>query len=280
MQLFSLYYWGGGGEMTRVNKPFHVECSNLHSMFQQWGGGLICREPTDHCGAKGVPKGLRESHDQHRAAVEGLQQVWGGESLEGPSPLLSYPTCLTKDRHVSVNVSEGWWFVWLISIFDEQGINIHLAKKMIEDRSRDYMNARRVAKVRFSSCLRTQNVEELYKPLIDVSVNHVFGGKSGLMVLWCNVMYFRSMRLWWRGWTGTLPQYPRRTYLRKPSRWRCGRSTFSGRKATHYVLKIRPSSRREVTSYVHRYAHGLALMKCFYADQRVKSFYLDRGNQR
>lgn len=28
-----------------------------------------------------------------------------------------------------------------------QGINIHLAKKMIEDRSRDYMNARRVAKV-------------------------------------------------------------------------------------------------------------------------------------
>ena len=32
-----------------------------------------------------------------------------------------------------------------------QGINIHLAKKMIEDRSRDYMNARRVAKVRCSS---------------------------------------------------------------------------------------------------------------------------------
>eukprot|EP00069_Balaena_mysticetus_P003296 bmy_16588T0 len=29
----------------------------------------------------------------------------------------------------------------------EEGINIHLAKKMIEDRSRDYMNARRVAKV-------------------------------------------------------------------------------------------------------------------------------------
>ncbi|KAJ7412169.1 Cleavage stimulation factor subunit 3 [Willisornis vidua] len=28
----------------------------------------------------------------------------------------------------------------------EEGINIHLAKKMIEDRSRDYMNARRVAK--------------------------------------------------------------------------------------------------------------------------------------
>jgi len=32
--------------------------------------------------------------------------------------------------------------------FPKQGINIHLAKKMIEDRSRDYMNARRVAKVR------------------------------------------------------------------------------------------------------------------------------------
>ncbi|OWK17900.1 CSTF3 [Cervus elaphus hippelaphus] len=32
----------------------------------------------------------------------------------------------------------------------EEGINIHLAKKMIEDRSRDYMNARRVAKVRNS----------------------------------------------------------------------------------------------------------------------------------
>ena len=29
----------------------------------------------------------------------------------------------------------------------QQGINVHLAKKMIEDRSRDYMNARRVAKV-------------------------------------------------------------------------------------------------------------------------------------
>uniref|UniRef100_A0A8C2DKJ0 Cleavage stimulation factor subunit 3 n=1 Tax=Cyprinus carpio TaxID=7962 RepID=A0A8C2DKJ0_CYPCA len=29
----------------------------------------------------------------------------------------------------------------------EEGINVHLAKKMIEDRSRDYMNARRVAKV-------------------------------------------------------------------------------------------------------------------------------------
>lgn len=28
-----------------------------------------------------------------------------------------------------------------------KGINVHLAKKMIEDRSRDYMNARRVAKV-------------------------------------------------------------------------------------------------------------------------------------
>lgn len=35
--------------------------------------------------------------------------------------------------------------VTLISIL--KGINIHLAKKMIEDRSRDYMNARRVAKV-------------------------------------------------------------------------------------------------------------------------------------
>jgi hypothetical protein len=32
----------------------------------------------------------------------------------------------------------------------KQGINVHLAKKMIEDRSRDYMNARRVAKVRYS----------------------------------------------------------------------------------------------------------------------------------
>lgn len=32
-----------------------------------------------------------------------------------------------------------------------QGINVHLAKKMIEDRSRDYMNARRVAKVRRQS---------------------------------------------------------------------------------------------------------------------------------
>uniref|UniRef100_A0AAR2KJI7 Cleavage stimulation factor subunit 3 n=1 Tax=Pygocentrus nattereri TaxID=42514 RepID=A0AAR2KJI7_PYGNA len=35
----------------------------------------------------------------------------------------------------------------------EEGINIHLAKKMIEDRSRDYMNARRVAKVRVSPVL-------------------------------------------------------------------------------------------------------------------------------
>lgn len=34
------------------------------------------------------------------------------------------------------------------SNFHKQGINVHLAKKMIEDRSRDYMNARRVAKVR------------------------------------------------------------------------------------------------------------------------------------
>ncbi|KAI3377834.1 hypothetical protein L3Q82_008973 [Scortum barcoo] len=31
-------------------------------------------------------------------------------------------------------------------LYHEQGINVHLAKKMIEDRSRDYMNARRVAK--------------------------------------------------------------------------------------------------------------------------------------
>lgn len=36
----------------------------------------------------------------------------------------------------------------LIYGFYLQGINVHLAKKMIEDRSRDYMNARRVAKVR------------------------------------------------------------------------------------------------------------------------------------
>lgn len=36
----------------------------------------------------------------------------------------------------------------LTSLFTAQGINVHLAKKMIEDRSRDYMNARRVAKVR------------------------------------------------------------------------------------------------------------------------------------
>lgn len=34
-----------------------------------------------------------------------------------------------------------------------KGINIHLAKKMIEDRSRDYMNARRVAKVRASATI-------------------------------------------------------------------------------------------------------------------------------
>uniref|UniRef100_A0A8C9MYR9 Cleavage stimulation factor subunit 3 n=2 Tax=Passeriformes TaxID=9126 RepID=A0A8C9MYR9_SERCA len=33
-----------------------------------------------------------------------------------------------------------------MEIMSYQGINIHLAKKMIEDRSRDYMNARRVAK--------------------------------------------------------------------------------------------------------------------------------------
>lgn len=36
------------------------------------------------------------------------------------------------------------------SLFHKQGINVHLAKKMIDDRSRDYMNARRVAKVRLS----------------------------------------------------------------------------------------------------------------------------------
>lgn len=35
----------------------------------------------------------------------------------------------------------------LTHVLYEQGINVHLAKKMIEDRSRDYMNARRVAKV-------------------------------------------------------------------------------------------------------------------------------------
>lgn len=38
----------------------------------------------------------------------------------------------------------------LTCVFHKQGINVHLAKKMIEDRSRDYMNARRVAKVRQS----------------------------------------------------------------------------------------------------------------------------------
>lgn len=36
-----------------------------------------------------------------------------------------------------------------------QGINVHLAKKMIEDRSRDYMNARRVAKVNIPKLLTT-----------------------------------------------------------------------------------------------------------------------------
>lgn len=37
----------------------------------------------------------------------------------------------------------------LTCLSHKQGINVHLAKKMIEDRSRDYMNARRVAKVRY-----------------------------------------------------------------------------------------------------------------------------------
>lgn len=40
-------------------------------------------------------------------------------------------------------------FLFAINCFCSiiKGINVHLAKKMIEDRSRDYMNARRVAKV-------------------------------------------------------------------------------------------------------------------------------------
>uniref|UniRef100_A0A6I8S1X9 Cleavage stimulation factor subunit 3 n=1 Tax=Xenopus tropicalis TaxID=8364 RepID=A0A6I8S1X9_XENTR len=42
----------------------------------------------------------------------------------------------------------------------EEGINIHLAKKMIEDRSRDYMNARRVAKVCNAPSVPPQNTPQ------------------------------------------------------------------------------------------------------------------------
>lgn len=61
------------------------------------------------------------------------------------------------------------------------------------------------------------------------------------------VIPFRSMRQWWRVWTGTPPRCRPRTPHRRPSRWRCGRNTSSGRRATHCVPKIRPSSPREVT---------------------------------
>lgn len=57
---------------------------------------------------------------------------------------------------------------------------------------------------------------------------------------------FRSMRLWWRGWTGTHPRCRHRTRHRKPSKWKCGRSTSSGKKVTHYAQKTRLSSQKEV----------------------------------
>lgn len=39
-----------------------------------------------------------------------------------------------------------------------------------------------------------------------------------------------------------------RTPLRKLSKWKCGRSTSSGRRATRYAQKTRPSSQREVSA--------------------------------
>ena len=61
---------------------------------------------------------------------------------------------------------------------------------------------------------------------------------------WC--VSSRNTRPWWRGWIGMLPRCPPRTPRRKRSRWRCGRSTSSGRRATLCAPKTRPSSQREV----------------------------------
>lgn len=60
---------------------------------------------------------------------------------------------------------------------------------------------------------------------------------------------YRSMRLWWRVWTGTPRRYHHRTPPRRPSRWTCGRSTSSGRRATHCAQKTKHWSQREVNTY-------------------------------
>ncbi len=68
-----------------------------------------------------------------------------------------------------------------------------------------------------------------------------------LVMFLCADVPFRSMRRWWRVWTGTPPLCRPRTPHRRPSRWRCGRNTSNGKRATRCVRKIRPSSPREVT---------------------------------
>lgn len=75
-----------------------------------------------------------------------IEQLWRDyskyeEASDPPKPL----ALICLPTYVCI-----WSFSCLTTdlLFHEQGINVHLAKKMIEDRSRDYMNARRVAKVR------------------------------------------------------------------------------------------------------------------------------------
>lgn len=83
-----------------------------------------------------------------------IEQLWRDyskyeEASEPPWPLdlICLPTYVCTRRAV-LDVKR------LTCLFRWQGINVHLAKKMIEDRSRDYMNARRVAKVKQVSALQ------------------------------------------------------------------------------------------------------------------------------
>lgn len=67
------------------------------------------------------------------------------------------------------------------------------------------------------------------------------------------------MRRSWRGWTATPPLSPPRTPRRRLSRWTCGRSTSSGRRAILCVQRIKLSSQKEVIRYCCRICRVLFL---------------------
>lgn len=94
------------------------------------------------------------------------------------------------------------WVARLTCLCHKQGINVHLAKKMIEDRSRDYMNARRVAKVSYWAVFQMRT--GLFFLCVCVKVILIFI----LFIFFCTVSIIQEYETVMKGLDRNAPSVP------------------------------------------------------------------------